>query len=320
LARIGNANTAQQMYQQNLQQAQLANMQDAMKTQVQQAQQPGQLNTANYQSQETAQPNYADAVRAQMLSQPYGDIGSDMSKYLPAVQQAGQSLQYPAVATGNSNITNNTQQFLTSLGLNPSGIGAPSSSGQPPANTQDLLNKYLVGSGQSYNANPAENSQIYQKQIMWGGNGLVGGHEQVANANANARVDAATIAAQARVTSTLQRAPTSIQGGLARAVANGDQVAVNNYLKVWQSTEGSKFNPDDAAALQAATMNAKLSAVSGGQPQQSQYQPQTVTLQQPATATQRPTGPVRITGDADYAKLASGTQFVGPDGHMRIKP
>jgi hypothetical protein len=31
-------------------------------------------------------------------------------------------------------------------------------------------------------------------------------------------------------------------------------------------------------------------------------------------------GPVKITGDSDYAALASGTQFVGPDGKTRTKP
>jgi hypothetical protein len=31
-------------------------------------------------------------------------------------------------------------------------------------------------------------------------------------------------------------------------------------------------------------------------------------------------GPVRITGDADYARLPSGTRFIGPDGVERTKP
>lgn len=31
------------------------------------------------------------------------------------------------------------------------------------------------------------------------------------------------------------------------------------------------------------------------------------------------TGPVRITGDADYAKLPSGTQYTAPDGSVRVK-
>jgi len=32
------------------------------------------------------------------------------------------------------------------------------------------------------------------------------------------------------------------------------------------------------------------------------------------------TGPTKISGDADYAKLPSGAQFIGPDGHVRRKP
>ncbi len=31
-------------------------------------------------------------------------------------------------------------------------------------------------------------------------------------------------------------------------------------------------------------------------------------------------GPVNITGDADYNALPSGTHFIGPDGHERVKP
>ena len=31
-------------------------------------------------------------------------------------------------------------------------------------------------------------------------------------------------------------------------------------------------------------------------------------------------GPVRIAGDADYARLPSGTVFIGPDGKRRTKP
>jgi hypothetical protein len=33
-----------------------------------------------------------------------------------------------------------------------------------------------------------------------------------------------------------------------------------------------------------------------------------------------PAGPVKIVGDTDYARLPSGTHFIGPDGHERIKP
>jgi len=35
---------------------------------------------------------------------------------------------------------------------------------------------------------------------------------------------------------------------------------------------------------------------------------------------QQQRGPVKISGDADYAKLPSGAQFVGPDGKLRRKP
>ena len=38
------------------------------------------------------------------------------------------------------------------------------------------------------------------------------------------------------------------------------------------------------------------------------------------SAPQQQGGPVRIKGDADYAKLPSGAQFIGPDGVMRRKP
>jgi hypothetical protein len=31
-------------------------------------------------------------------------------------------------------------------------------------------------------------------------------------------------------------------------------------------------------------------------------------------------GPARVQNDADYAKLPSGTQFIGPDGKVRVKP
>lgn len=37
-------------------------------------------------------------------------------------------------------------------------------------------------------------------------------------------------------------------------------------------------------------------------------------------APQQQSGPVKINGDADYAKLPSGAQFIGPDGHVRRKP
>jgi hypothetical protein len=33
-----------------------------------------------------------------------------------------------------------------------------------------------------------------------------------------------------------------------------------------------------------------------------------------------PTAPVKITGDADYNKLPSGSLFIGPDGQQRRKP
>jgi hypothetical protein len=40
----------------------------------------------------------------------------------------------------------------------------------------------------------------------------------------------------------------------------------------------------------------------------------------PKTSSAGVSGPVTITGDADYNALPSGTHFVGPDGHERIKP
>ena len=39
-----------------------------------------------------------------------------------------------------------------------------------------------------------------------------------------------------------------------------------------------------------------------------------------ASAAPAKSAPVRISGDADYARLASGAQFIGPDGQLRRKP
>jgi hypothetical protein len=40
----------------------------------------------------------------------------------------------------------------------------------------------------------------------------------------------------------------------------------------------------------------------------------------PSQLPQKQSAPVRITGDADYAQLPSGSLFIGPDGHQRRKP
>lgn len=69
-----------------------------------------------------------------------------------------------------------------------------------------------------------------------------------------------------------------------------------------------------AAGKPAPRPAAKASSASAGQRRVAPTAPP------PKGAAPKVSGPVRITGDADYEKLDSGTKFIGPDGIPRTKP
>ena len=256
-ARQQNAQTAQQMYQQSLQQGQLANMQDAMRNQLQQAQLPAQMNTANAQAQGTSGPDYATAVRAGLLAQQYGDIGSGLSKYAPAVQQSMQSLLYPSVASGSQPDTNRTIQFLNSIQANPSGL----TSNMPAAQ------KYLANQGQSYQANPEEQAKLANTNMA------VQGRTDVANIRANAMMTTAA----ARIKAMASKLPSTYQGAIVQALNNKDPDQMNQIFdamkldpKIQAITNPAMIEQVRAAYDPMYSIRAQLASQMGGgqQPQQ----------------------------------------------------
>jgi len=99
-----------------------------------------------------------------------------------------------------------------------------------------------------------------------------------------------------------------------------DHVAFNAFSDRWRANHGSVYGKaKNGQTMQQAWQAYQNSPVY----KQTVQTPYTQLLRNggfakpPAKALG---GPVRITGDADYAKLRSGAQFVGPDGVLRTKP